>query len=409
MANGGTTIELSIGLKEARVNNQPVELDQPAAIMNETTMVPLRFIAEALGQTVIFNQELQTITLSKNAAINTANSTPQKLSRPTVDNLIPDPEDGKTVPYPTRLIDIAVDKNGSVYSLQKDPNTGYLVKKVEPETGRTNIVFQIDAKLNFQYNNINSNNDFNRGSINKKFYIYSEFHPTNLYYSPDLDQVYVLGGGIVYSLEPEVKLATHPFTLRAMLPHGVDYYGAQLGQGFFSSMFETVDGEIFYLEGDRAIYSSRKGGGTEFVTKTYMESHVELVSAVKDKSVYTYEMSTGVISLLTDASLKPVTEAPIKGALSCIGENGSFYVITADKIHRITVDGKITTLVDTQKLTLNKGLYKGKDKEYEPIQVAEPTGVSFYTYTRFTIDEKDNVFFIDTSSRMIRRINISQN
>ncbi|RAV00239.1 copper amine oxidase N-terminal domain-containing protein [Paenibacillus sp. YN15] len=409
MTSAGSTIVLSIGSEEALVNNQPVILDQPAAIRNETTMVPLRFIAEALGQTVAFNQELQTITLSKHTSASHSAGSPQKLSSPTVDNLIPDPEAGKAFPYATtRLIDVAVDKKGSVYSLQKDPNTGYMVKKVEPEIGRTNIVFHIDAKLNFEYDDIMHNSYFTGSTVLKKTFVYSQFYPTRLYYNRDLDQMYVLDGGLAYSLEPEVKLATHPFTLRAMLPHDVDYFGSSMGKTFFSPMFETVDGETFYWGGDRVIYSSLKGGGTQFVTKTFIESNSELISTVNNKTIYTYEMRTGIISQLTDTALKRVAEVPIEGALNCIGENGNFYVMTADKIYKITLDGSISILVDRKELTFNKGLYKGKGKDYEPIHTADPANLSFYTNTRFTVDEKDNVILIDESSRMIRRINVYQ-
>jgi hypothetical protein len=193
-----------------------------------------------------------------------------------------------------------------------------------------------------------------------------------------------------------------------MIPYDMDYFGAKMGQAFFSSMFETVDGEIFYLEGDRAIYSSRRGGGTEFVTKTFIEPNSELTSAVKDNAVYTYEASTGAISVLQNSGLKRLAAAPVAGALSCIGENGHFYVMTADNIYKITVDGEISTLVDTKKLHFNKGLYKGKDKEYGTLEGADPTGLTFYTYTRFTVDQKDNVILIDQTSRMIRRVNLIQ-
>lgn len=401
----GKTIELTIGENSALVNNMKVTLDQPAAIMNETTMVPLRFLAEALGQTVTFHQELQTITLSPPAPAATPTGITPAPVIPTVDNLIPDPEAGKRIPYATQLIDVAVDQKGYIYSLQKDPNTGYVVKKVDPETGRFQIVFQIDAKLNFEYDDLLFNSYFMGGPVRKKTFIYAEFHPNRLYYSPGLDRMYILDGGIAYSLEPEVKLETHPFTLRAMIPYDVDYVGVKIGQAFFSSMFETVDGETFFLEGDRAIYSIRRGGGTEFVTKTYIEPNSELTSAVKDNAVYTYEMSTGTISVLEDSKLKRLTEAPIVGALSCIGENGNFYVMTSDKIYKIMVDGSVSTLVDTKKLHFNKGLYKGKGKEYGTLEGADTTGLSFYTYTRFTVDQKDNVIVIDQTSRMIRRIN----
>ncbi|MEA2554119.1 MAG: hypothetical protein QOJ65_2295 [Fimbriimonadaceae bacterium] len=48
----GTNIELRIGDRMARVNDRPVTLDVPAMIVRGNTMVPLRFMSEALGAEV---------------------------------------------------------------------------------------------------------------------------------------------------------------------------------------------------------------------------------------------------------------------------------------------------------------------------------------------------------------------
>lgn len=47
-----TDIQLRIGERMARVNNRPVTLDVPAMIYRGNTMVPLRFVSEALGADV---------------------------------------------------------------------------------------------------------------------------------------------------------------------------------------------------------------------------------------------------------------------------------------------------------------------------------------------------------------------
>jgi len=51
----GTVITLAIDHYEATVNGVPVTLDQPGMIVNERTLVPLRFVAEAVGATVEWN------------------------------------------------------------------------------------------------------------------------------------------------------------------------------------------------------------------------------------------------------------------------------------------------------------------------------------------------------------------
>src|SRR5579862_6398668 len=49
---GNTTIELQIGNHTAHVNNHDETLDVAPEVMSDTTMVPLRFISEALGADV---------------------------------------------------------------------------------------------------------------------------------------------------------------------------------------------------------------------------------------------------------------------------------------------------------------------------------------------------------------------
>jgi hypothetical protein len=49
---GKTLVRLTIGETTASVNGSPVNLDVPALIINSSTMVPLRFVGEALGDHV---------------------------------------------------------------------------------------------------------------------------------------------------------------------------------------------------------------------------------------------------------------------------------------------------------------------------------------------------------------------
>lgn len=56
----GTEIKLTIGGQTYK-NGTPVTLDVPAKIINDRTMVPLRFVSEALGAKVNWNGETETI------------------------------------------------------------------------------------------------------------------------------------------------------------------------------------------------------------------------------------------------------------------------------------------------------------------------------------------------------------
>ncbi|MNP38910.1 hypothetical protein D3C76_1324590 [compost metagenome] len=180
----------------------------------------------------------------------------------------------------------------------------------------------------------------------------------------------------------------------------------QIKNGYPVSMFETVDGETFYWGGARVIYAGQRGGGTQLAAKTYIEKTSKLISTVKDKTIYTYELATGTISEFSGSSLKPVGHAQIEGTLQCIGANGSFYIMTADEIHKIDVNGQTSLLVNRNKLKFNKGIYKGKGKAYEPTEFSDPSEIQFDKLTNFTVDQHDNIILIDNTSRMIRRINV---
>jgi len=51
------TVSLVVGEKAAYIDGQPVQLDVPAKIIKGRTLVPVRFISEALGNEVIWKQD----------------------------------------------------------------------------------------------------------------------------------------------------------------------------------------------------------------------------------------------------------------------------------------------------------------------------------------------------------------
>jgi hypothetical protein len=60
----GYHIQLTIGQTTGSVNGNPVTLDVPAQIMNGSTMVPLRFVGEELGETVHWDANSHTVTIT---------------------------------------------------------------------------------------------------------------------------------------------------------------------------------------------------------------------------------------------------------------------------------------------------------------------------------------------------------
>jgi hypothetical protein len=64
-AQDGNTISFSIDDTTASVNSQAVQMDVSARLINEKTLVPLRFLSENLGYTVEWNEETNTAIITK--------------------------------------------------------------------------------------------------------------------------------------------------------------------------------------------------------------------------------------------------------------------------------------------------------------------------------------------------------
>jgi hypothetical protein len=73
---GSQSVELSLGSNQAMVDGQPVTLDTPAASLGGRTMVPLRFVSEALGADVRWQDSTQTVFLTSPGASSDATPPP---------------------------------------------------------------------------------------------------------------------------------------------------------------------------------------------------------------------------------------------------------------------------------------------------------------------------------------------
>ncbi|MED3802619.1 copper amine oxidase N-terminal domain-containing protein [Lysinibacillus xylanilyticus] len=75
---GDTTVVLKIKSRVATINNKTVTLDVPAQILGGRTMVPVRFVSEALGQDVDWNSRSQVVTINSDNPSNP--DTPSNIS-----------------------------------------------------------------------------------------------------------------------------------------------------------------------------------------------------------------------------------------------------------------------------------------------------------------------------------------
>jgi|LSQX01.2.fsa_nt_gb hypothetical protein len=61
---GDTTLLLYIGKNEAYVDGKPIALNAPPVLYNNSTYIPLRFVAEALGKEVVWDGASRTVLIS---------------------------------------------------------------------------------------------------------------------------------------------------------------------------------------------------------------------------------------------------------------------------------------------------------------------------------------------------------
>ena len=69
---GSTMVMLTVGQNQAQVNGATVVMDVPSVIVDDTVRVPLRFVSEALGDQVNWDQEIQTISITQTVLMRTA-------------------------------------------------------------------------------------------------------------------------------------------------------------------------------------------------------------------------------------------------------------------------------------------------------------------------------------------------
>lgn len=149
---GPTNVSLRIGSTQAMVNGQPASMDVPAVLVSGRTMVPLRFVSQALGTQVAWDAASTTVSIVSQAGIPPTQAYPPSQTYP------PAPPPSQTYPpvappsqtYPpappaaTSSIQgtvlsvnpqgqIVVQSGGSVYTYQVTPATA--ISRTNASTG----------------------------------------------------------------------------------------------------------------------------------------------------------------------------------------------------------------------------------------------------------------------------------
>ena len=97
-AKGNTNLRLQIGSATAFVNGSPVLLDVPAQVVLGRTLVPLRFVSEAMGAQVAWNPGTQTVSITSPQSTTPQPSNPQPTNpQPTTPPYTPPVNQNQTV------------------------------------------------------------------------------------------------------------------------------------------------------------------------------------------------------------------------------------------------------------------------------------------------------------------------
>ncbi|MDG0812812.1 copper amine oxidase N-terminal domain-containing protein [Cohnella rhizosphaerae] len=97
----GTTIVLYINVKKAYINNVEVSLEKAPAIINGSTLVPLRFVSETSGRTVMWYGNTRTIAIGNAVITPSGSPTPSPTPVPTATQTITPTPSATPSPTPT--------------------------------------------------------------------------------------------------------------------------------------------------------------------------------------------------------------------------------------------------------------------------------------------------------------------
>lgn len=119
---GTNTIKLQIGSYTATINDKPIELSVPGKVVDGRTMVPLRFVSEAMGCKVDWADQTQTVVITDSSTLDSKTA------------IYSDPKGRFAVTYPSDWLRTDIDKAEFVANPPllnsknaNDSNTGIMI------------------------------------------------------------------------------------------------------------------------------------------------------------------------------------------------------------------------------------------------------------------------------------------
>lgn len=359
---GAYKLRLVIGSKTAIVNDRSEPLDQPAQIVNETTMVPLRFIAESLNQAVSFDTATGTITISaKRPEIPPKEKAPAKppvqktkLETTVMETLIGGNKLREVLNFSARLQSIVTDKDGNVYVLfSKDRlETGMAVLQYDAKTKRAKVALDsFDSRFNFTYS---------EPLGGKKEMSYGDLAPGALYYDEQSGNVYLLANNtnatynrtghsllkssissIVYRITPDIQMVTYA-SAGGMQPLQDNFLLAtEEKQYYFSDIVHSQ------------IYTSASGGEADPIASIDKSSgSVKLTATVKEGKIYYFDKGSQTLTELEPSSgaTRQVAKVNVESLRQATARDGIFYLSNYEQIYTLDTSGRLSPYVSLNEI-----------------------------------------------------------
>ncbi|CAG7629258.1 hypothetical protein PAESOLCIP111_03085 [Paenibacillus solanacearum] len=359
-----STIQLVVDESMAIVKGQPKSLDQPVMMQNQTVLVPLRFIAENFNQHVTYDDRTQSIKIISNISNQqpTQKPQPKKLDKITVDNLTDGRDIGGTGTIRGMFGKI------DLTSLVTDNKKNVYFLKIDPTLHDGFVIYRYDHETGLKGIPISEENFtftyMNKNNTTKQFRI-DNFRPRKLTYDETHDRLYLIGD----SKDNEIKYVVYEvFPELKMITYQEQADTMNQERNFFT----TVNGKEFYYSDlfRESIYMAQEGKESERLTYfTTDRSNNEMASVVKEGQIFIFDKNLKTIYKLTAAQLSKVADVNINERITSINTfNGNFYLATDNKILQLSVDGQVTNYVGLSDIVIyNSGVYNPITKTYDQV------------------------------------------
>lgn len=449
IAQGEKRLSFIVGEATAFVDGQPAPLEHPAFIELDTTLVPLRFIAEHLDYQVSFAEVTRTITISPQTAVMSHPPLPSDAEGSEAENQKDQGEQfGKTgaaepersgkaalldrkrmdraqlqvligssklqehvMPTDT-LMDVVVDNQNRIYVLYRGKQTEnkMTLLRYDPATGQMEtLVDGFDKRFNFKA----------ESGAGPRELLYNELAAAALAYDKTTDRLYMLAwntnltsrltgmqfyhssiSAVVFEVEPDIKMVTYA---RGGSHHPLP----------FNFLLISEDGRFYFSDiAQGRLYGAREGDtAQDFADLDKTSSGARLAALFKDERLYYYNMlSRALYEVKVDSGeAKKIAQLSDQTIQYASAKEGLFILTGGKRLSVLDATGKITLLLTLDELDQAAG--------FEATPVATGSGRMMWVsesvspviaFGQAFVDEQGDFVFWDRDSRIFRKVELFQ-